>query len=141
MLGQEQDAVREKAFNFAVRIVKLCQKLDEKTGTVHSFSENLFRTSTALGSSLDEANGGQSRPDFLHTVSTSLKDAKEAHYWLRLLSGSETVDEPQLSSLTEEAGELVEMLSKSLENVRPDRQVSILPISHFPPTIAEFSHE
>ena len=77
--------ISERAFEFAVRVVKLCQKLDEQPGVSRTLANQLLRSGTSIGANLEESKGGQSRADFLSKVSISLKEARETNYWLRLL--------------------------------------------------------
>jgi four helix bundle protein len=78
--------ISERAFEFAVRVIKLCQVLDEKPGVSRTLANQLLRSGTSVGANLEESKGGQSRGDFLSKVSISLKEARETHYWLRLLT-------------------------------------------------------
>ena len=77
--------IAERAFAFAVRVVKLCQTLDEPKGVPRILANQLLRAGTSIGANLEESKGGQSRADFLTKVSISLKEARETRYWLRSL--------------------------------------------------------
>ena len=83
--------IGERAFAFAVRVVKLCQTLDARPGTPRTLSNQLLRSATSVGANLQESKGGQSRADFLSKVSIALKEARETHYWLRLLVAADTL--------------------------------------------------
>ena len=52
----------------------------------------LARAATSIGANLEEADAGQSRADFISKCSISLKEAREAHYWLRLLRATGKID-------------------------------------------------
>src|SRR5882762_3237613 len=77
--------IKERAFEFALRIIKLCQLLDRKPGVPRSLSYQLLKAGTSVGAIIEEAQAGQSRPDFISKNSIDLKEARECHYWLRLL--------------------------------------------------------
>ncbi len=85
MKEEKPQAIAERAFAFAVRVVKLSQALDETRGVSRTLANQLLRAGTSVGANLEEAKGGQSRADFVSKVSISLKEARETHYWLRLL--------------------------------------------------------
>ena len=57
--------IQERTFEFAIRIVKLCQYLDEKPGVKRILSNQLLRSGTSVGANIEEAQAGQSRKDFL----------------------------------------------------------------------------
>jgi len=56
-------SIRERTFEFAVRIVKLCQHLENMTGVPRTLSTQLLKAGTSVGANVEEAQGGQSRPD------------------------------------------------------------------------------
>jgi four helix bundle protein len=49
----------------------------------------LLDAATSVGANLEEAKAGQSRADFIHKNAISLKEAREANYWLRLILATE----------------------------------------------------
>jgi four helix bundle protein len=102
--------IRERAFEFAVRIIKLCQYLDKKPGVPRTLSYQLLKAGTSVGANIEEAQAGQSRPDFISKNSIALKEARECHYWLRLLIAAEIMPENKLAELRDEAEELKRIL-------------------------------
>jgi four helix bundle protein len=91
--------IRERAFEFAVRIVRLCQVLNEQLGVGRTIGKQLIRSGTSIGANLEEAQAGQSKADFIHKNAIALKEARETHYWLRLLSATEILPETRLKPL------------------------------------------
>lgn len=85
--------IKERAFEFALRIVKLCQHFDRKPGVPRTLSYQLLKAGTSVGANIEEAQAGQSRPDFISKNSISPKEARECHYWLRLLIAAEIMPE------------------------------------------------
>ena len=78
------NAIREKSFAFAVRVVNLYKYLRaEKKEFV--LSKQLLRSGTAIGALVREAEQAESKPDFVHKMSIALKEANESEYWLTLL--------------------------------------------------------
>jgi four helix bundle protein len=90
---EKTDAIRERSFNFAVRIVKLCKYLEKYSDVSKSVINQLLDAGTSIGANLEEAVAGQSRADFIHKNSISLKEARESHYWLRLILATSDFDE------------------------------------------------
>ncbi len=70
----------ERTFQFAVRIVKLCQQLDRKPGAGRIIAGQLLRSGTSIGANVEEAQAGQSRADFISKYSIARKEAGETHY-------------------------------------------------------------
>jgi len=102
-MSDEPQEIAERVFAFAVRIVKLCQELDERPGVSRTLANQLLRSGTSVGANLEESKGGQSRADFLSKVSISLKEARETRYWLRLLVATDIIPESQLTPLLDES--------------------------------------
>jgi four helix bundle protein len=102
--------IRERTFNFALRIIKVCQHLDKKTGVCRTMSAQLLKAGTSVGANVEEAQAGQSRPDFISKNSIALKEARECHYWLRLLIAAKIMSEKNLAELRDEADELKRIL-------------------------------
>jgi four helix bundle protein len=113
--------IGERAFAFAVRVVKLCRALDERLGATRTLSNQLLRSATSIGANLQESKGGQSRADFLSKVFIALKEARETHYWLRLLIATDIVPEKQLAPLLDEADQLVAILTTIVKKVRSEK--------------------
>ena len=83
-----KSVVKDKSFDFAVRIVKLCRYLrEEKKEFV--LSKQVLRSGTSIGANVAEAQKAQSRPDFNAKLNIALKEANETYYWLRLLYKTE----------------------------------------------------
>ena len=87
------DAIRERAFAFAVRIVKLCKYLEKNSDVGKSVINQLLDAGTSIGANLEEAVAGQSKADFIHKNSISLKEARESNYWLRQILATSAFEE------------------------------------------------
>ena len=103
--------IQERTFEFAIRIVKLCQYLDEKPGVKRILSNQLLRSGTSVGANIEEAQAGQSRADFLSKMSIASKEARETLYWLKLLEKAELISDDRLQDLKQEADEIVRILT------------------------------
>ncbi len=110
--------IRRRAFAFAVRVTRLCRYLEARPGVSRTLASQVLRAGTAVGANLEEAKAGQSRADFISKVSIALKEAREVHYWLRLLIAAEVAPEHRLSDIATEADELVRILTAILISSR-----------------------
>ncbi len=107
----------EKAYAFAVRIVKCCQYLS-KEKKEYVLSKQLLRSGTSIGANLAEANGAISPSDFSAKVSISYKECQETKYWLNLLKDAGFIDESAFQSIFEDADELGKILFSILKTTR-----------------------
>lgn len=108
----------ERTFAFAERIVRLCQVLEDSGRVSKTLAHQLLRSGTSIGANVEEAQAGESRKDFVHKYSIACKEARETHYWLRLLAGADVLPKSRLDSLTQEAHELVAILTTIVKNTR-----------------------
>jgi four helix bundle protein len=53
----------------------------------------LLKSGTSVGANVEEAEGAQSNADFIHKMDIAYKEAREAHYWLRILRDSSLMEE------------------------------------------------
>jgi four helix bundle protein len=104
--GGEPQPITERSFDFAVRVVKLCQFLDEKRGVPRVLSPQILRSGTSVVSNIEEAQAAQSKADFVSKMSIALKEARETHVRLRILAAADVLAKSKLAPLIDEAHEL-----------------------------------
>ena len=112
----------ERTFEFAGRIVRLCQALDERPGVARTLGRQLLRSGTSIGANVEEAQGGQSRADFVSKYSIAAKEARETHYWLRLLGSNDVVPEADLQDPLEECNQLIAILTAIIKKTKENAQ-------------------
>jgi four helix bundle protein len=95
-----------RTFEFAVRIVQLCGKLDERPGVGRVMMSQILRAGTSVPANVEEAQAAQSKADFNSKMSIALKEAREAHLRLRLLATANIFSDEQLKPLIQEADEI-----------------------------------
>ena len=103
--------IKARTFEFSRQVIRLYMLLNEKPGVGKVLSTQLLRSATSIGANLEEAQAGQSKPDFIHKCSISLKEARETHYWLRLLEAEAIVAPQQIAPLSRECNELISILT------------------------------
>ena len=67
---------------------------------------------------VDEAQGGQSRADSVSKYSIARKEARETHYWLRLLKESDLTPDLDVTSQLDQANDLVRLLTAIVKTTR-----------------------
>jgi four helix bundle protein len=74
-------------------------------------SKQLLRAGTSIGANVEEALAGISRRDFVAKMSIASKEARETHYWLRLIQDSEVLSPRVVSPMLNDADELLRILT------------------------------
>ena len=111
------NVVYDKAYQFAIRIVKAYQFLSsEKKEFV--LSKQLLRSGTSIGANIAEANGGISKADFSNKISIAYKECLETKYWLDLLKDTTFIDEKTHESMYSDADEIAKILFSILKTTR-----------------------
>jgi four helix bundle protein len=105
----EEKTVKFKSYAFALRIIKAYKFLSEDQREF-VLSKQLLRSGTGLGALIREAEHAESKADFIHKLSISLKEANETEYWLMLLHDSGFLDEKSFKSIVSDCQELIKML-------------------------------
>lgn len=121
MTNEPRRDLPERTFQFALRIVKLCQFLDEKPGVNRVLAKQLLRSGTSVGANVEEGQAAQTEPDFLTKYSIACKEARETYYWLRLLSAAEVLPQERLRELRQECNELVAILTATVKKLKDRR--------------------
>ena len=80
---EKRNIIKEKTFLFAIEIVGLYKVLAERKEFI--LSKQVLRSGTSIGANVRESEHTQSKTDFIHKLSISLKEANETEYWLNLL--------------------------------------------------------
>ncbi len=114
---KKDNIIQIKSYDFAVRIVKLYKHLSqEKKEFV--LSKQLLRSGTSIGANVEEAIGGQSRKDFYAKLTICYKEARESHYWIRLLNDTEYLTSKEADSLLFDIDEILKIIGSIQKSIR-----------------------
>jgi len=116
--------LRSKSFYFAVRIVRLVQRL-QKGHKEYVLSGQLLRCGTSGGAQFREAEYAQSKRDFINKMSIGLKEVNETDYFLRLLQATDYIDQSEFKSFISECGELKAMSITSIRTAKKNLAAEI----------------
>jgi four helix bundle protein len=109
--------ILERTINYSLETIHFCRGL-EIDAVNRILSRQLLRCATSVGANVHEAQGGQSRADFISKMSIAHKEAREAAYWLRLLREDRIGNQETLDSLIDETRQLVKILASIILNTK-----------------------
>lgn len=75
---KKPNLIVDKSFEFALLTIDLFKKLQSEKEFV--LSKQLLRSGTSIGANVNEAIAAESKKDFIHKLSISLKEARESEY-------------------------------------------------------------
>lgn len=106
----------KRTFDFGVTVIRYLRTLPD-TSDLKIIKYQLIKAATSIGANYEEAQGGSSKADFINKVNISLKEAREANYWLRMLAELEG-EGNHLLVLINESKELKNILGAIVKNAR-----------------------
>jgi four helix bundle protein len=107
---KNESIIAMKAYAFALEVIIIYKYLvNEKKEFV--LAKQLLRSGTSIGANVNEALSGQSKRDFVHKLSISLKEARETAYWLNLLKDSNYINQDNFNKLNDHCSEITKILS------------------------------
>ncbi|NLK81425.1 MAG: four helix bundle protein [Bacteroidales bacterium] len=112
-----KNVILDKSYSFALRIIKLYKFLVEEKKE-YILSKQILKSGTSIGANAEEGNVGQSKRDFIAKFQISLKEAKETHYWLRLLRDSEYIEKELANSFIKDCDEIIFILTAILRKAK-----------------------
>src|SRR5690242_15699234 len=116
-----RNEILERSIAYSLRIIALYRALSrDYVGRV--LARQLLRAATSIGANAHEAQGGQSRADFISKMSIAHKEARECAYWLRLITEAKLATPERLDGIANETDEIVRMLASILMTAKKLRR-------------------
>jgi four helix bundle protein len=98
--------LEERTFQFVRRVRLMLKRVPRTIGNIED-GKQVIRSSGSIGADYIEANEALGNKDFLMRIKISRKEARESHFWLRLLDLEANQElEPERTALIQEADEL-----------------------------------
>jgi four helix bundle protein len=103
----------ERLLGFAVRVGKVVNALP-RTRLGRHVAAQLIRSGTSAAPNYEEGCAAESRADFVHKLSVSLKELRESRFWIRLIVKSALLPTKKMTDLEDECTQLCRIIAKSL---------------------------
>jgi four helix bundle protein len=109
----------ERSHRFAVRVVKLANKLP-KAPAGWSMANQIVRSGPSIVMNLEEAKAALTLPDTLHKTGIARKEACETRRALLIIQDAELLpsQQPELTHLIAEATELIAMFTAGTKRLQ-----------------------
>ncbi len=113
--------IENRLIEFAVRVIKLVETLPKSNIGKH-FAGQLIRCGTSPAPNYGEAQGAESRSDFIHKMKVCLKELRETQVWMKMIVKAELVNPiSKLDDLIAENDQLIAIFVKSIETAKKNR--------------------
>ncbi len=92
MRNYNDNPIVKMTFQYALEIMEFSEVLrDQKR---FAFSDQILRSGCSIGANVKEAQGAESKADFIHKMKIALKEAEESEYWLELCDFAKSYPKP-----------------------------------------------
>ena len=112
--------LEQRLIDFAVAIIKLCDKLPGTLAGRHMAGQ-LLRSGTSPAPNYAEARGAESRRDFIHKLGICQKELNESQIWLRIIRQSAILSPQEVDSVLQENIELSRIINASIRTSKQQK--------------------
>jgi len=110
--------LEERLIDFAVRIIHMAESLP-KTKVGNHIAGQLIRCGTSPAPNYGEAQGAESRSDFIHKMKISLKELRETRVWLLMIRRAHLFKPTsKIQPLIGENDELISIFVSSIQTAK-----------------------
>ena len=102
---------------FALDVILYSRKLP-RADEINIIKSQLIRAATSTAANYRSSQRAKSRADFISKLGTAEEEADESLFWLECLSELATREHSELKRLTEEADEIVAVITSSRKRAR-----------------------
>jgi len=114
--------LEDRLIDFAVRIIQLTESLPNTRAGNH-IAGQLIRCGTSPAPNYGEAQGAESRSDFIHKMKVCLKELRETRAWLRMIVRAELIKPvSKLDALIQENNELISIYVISIRTAKKGKK-------------------
>ena len=109
--------IHERIYKFVIRILNLIKHIPKSPENIVLIGQ-ITRSATSMGANDQEADGTNSKKDFIAKYSIVRKESKETLYWLRIISDTNPTLASRMKDLIQEAEEIVKIVSSIIWKTR-----------------------
>jgi len=114
--------LEERLVNFAVSIIDITEKLPGNQTGKH-ISGQLVRSGTSPASNYGEAQGAETRQDFIHKMKIALKELRESRIWLKIINKKMLISaKNEIESVLCECEELIRIFVKCIKTAESNTE-------------------
>jgi four helix bundle protein len=115
--------LEERLIDFAVRIIRMIEDLPN-TRVGNHIAGQLLRCGTSPAPNYGEAQGAESRADFIHKMRVCLKELGETRVWLLMIVRATLIkSSSKLDPLIQETNELISIFVTSIRTAKKGKKM------------------
>lgn len=116
--------IYERIYKFVLRLLDLLGSVPRSTENIVLIRQ-VVRSAGSIGANASEADGAETKKEFIHKFTISKKEAKETFYWLSLISDHNPKIKARVLPTLKENDEIIAIVSKIIINAKKKKQLGI----------------
>jgi len=114
--------IEDRLISFAIMVFKTFENVN-KDSTIDYFRQQIVRSASSAALNYGEAQGAESKKDFIDKISIIIKELRETNVNLKILSGIDAfTDKNSLASLLNESQELVAIFFSMIRTAKANEK-------------------
>jgi four helix bundle protein len=110
--------LEERLIDFSVVIIEIANEMPHTPAGLH-LAGQVIRSGTSVSLNYGEAQGGESRKDFIHKMKIGLKELRETYICLKIIYKAKLYkNEEKVIKAIKECNELISIFVRSIETAR-----------------------
>lgn len=110
--------LNQRTIDFSRDLIQFAKTVPQSVISTPIISQ-LIRAGTSIGANYAEADGAESKNDFIHKLGIAKKEAKETQYWLNMVAFCfPNLEQNKIKLLKDEAQELILILSSIINKLK-----------------------
>lgn len=93
--GEKIKDIHERIYQFVIRVINLIKQLPKNPENIILINQ-ITRSATSMGANDQEADGTDSKKDFIAKYVIVRKEGKETNYWLRVIADTNELFRPRM---------------------------------------------
>lgn len=116
MLNKKHE-IHDRIYKFVLRVLASVRVLP-RTPENSILIKQIVRSSGSIGANAAEADGAESKKEFIQQFTIAKKEAKETHYWLSLIADHNSSIKSRFKLLLDENQQIILIISKIILNAK-----------------------
>ena len=109
--------IHERIYKFVIRVLNLIKYIPKTSENIVLIGQ-ITRSATSMGANDQEADGTNSKKDFVSKYSIVRKEAKETLYWLNVIADTNPTLASRMKDLMNEAEKIIKIVSSIIWKTR-----------------------
>ena len=114
--------IHERIYQFVIRVINLVKQLPKTPENIILISQ-ITESATSMGANDQEADGANSKKDFIAKYAIVRKESKETNYWLRVIADTNPSFRPRMKDLMQEGKEIVMIVSAIILSTKSKKKI------------------